>query len=91
MAVQHIGQQPPARSRSHRAAWVTVGLVTVVHLARDRRVQAVAVAWAIGLAALGRLGRDNQRRTLARLAAWDRRITQRVQRDAQRVRREIED
>jgi hypothetical protein len=84
-------RKPPASSRSHRAAWTAVGLGMAIHLARDRRVQATVVAWGIGLAVLRRLGMENQQRTLARLAAWDKRVTQRVQRDAQHVRREIRD
>jgi hypothetical protein len=84
-------QNPPARSGQHRAIWAGVGLATVMHVLRDRRTQAMLVTWGIGLAALARMGRDNQQRTLARLAAWDKRLTQRVQRDTQHYRREIQD
>ena len=83
-------QKPRASSRSYRAAWATVGLGMAIQLVRDRRVQATVVAWGIGLAVLGRLGQENRRRTLARLVAWDRWVTQRVQGDAQHVRRQIE-
>ena len=84
-------QNPPARSRSYRAAWATVGVATVIRLVRDRRVQATVVAWGIGLAVLGQLSQDNRRRTLARLSAWDKRITERAQRQAQHVKREIKE
>jgi hypothetical protein len=82
---------PPASSGQHRGIWAGAALATVVHVLRDRRTQARLISWGIALAALGRLGRDNQQRTLARLAAWDRRVTGRLQRETQHYRREISD
>jgi hypothetical protein len=82
---------PPASSRQHRAIWAGAAVATVLHVLRDRRTQARLVAWGIALAALAGLGRDNQQRTLARLAAWDRRVTGRLQRETQHYRRELSD
>lgn len=96
MAVQRIahpgtgegktgGQQPGARRpaaapRHGRAIWVGVELATAARALRDPRLQARLVTWAIGLAALARLARDNQNRNFARLAAWDRRLSDRSRR-----------
>jgi hypothetical protein len=44
-----------------------------VRLARDRRTYEHVIVVAIGLAAAASLARDNQSRSLARLAAWDKR------------------
>jgi hypothetical protein len=52
---------------------VVIGLAAAVRLARDRRTYEHVIVVAIGLAAAASLARDNQSRSLARLAAWDKR------------------
>jgi len=72
------GYAAPARQSraadSHRLSIVVViGLAAAVRLARDRRTYEHVIVVAIGLAAAVSLARDNQSRSLARLAAWDKR------------------
>jgi hypothetical protein len=52
---------------------VVIGLAAAARLARDRRTYERVIVVAIGLAAVARMARDNQSRSLARLAAWDKR------------------
>lgn len=73
-------RKPPARRRQRRAIWAGVELATAIHAFRDRRLQVMVVTWAVGLAALAGLARDNQNRAFARLAAWDRRLRERYSR-----------
>jgi hypothetical protein len=52
---------------------LAVGLATVASLPRNPGFRAGVITIAIGLAALAGLGRENQARSFARLAAWDKR------------------
>lgn len=62
-----------AAERRRRAVLFAAMLVALGRLPRDRRFQEHAITLAIVVAAVASLGRENQARTLARLAAWDRR------------------
>ncbi|HEY3953266.1 MAG TPA: hypothetical protein VGM53_07815 [Streptosporangiaceae bacterium] len=77
---QASSRNPPARRRQQRAIWAGVELATAVHALRDRRLQVTVITWAVGLAALAGLARENRNRTFARLAAWDRRLSERYSR-----------
>jgi hypothetical protein len=77
--------KPSAVTPQRRAIWVMIGLATAVHALRDRRLQETVLAGIIGLAAIAALARSNQDRAFARLAAWDRRLSGRYQREAQRL------
>ena len=57
-----------------------IGLGAVAIILRSRRLHELVIVGVIGLAALARLSRENQARTLARVAAWDKRRNLRDQR-----------
>lgn len=50
---------------------LTVGLGVVAHVLRSPRFHELVIVGVIGLAAVAGLSRENQVRTLARVAAWD--------------------
>ncbi len=58
-----------AVARNHRRVMLMIGL----GLLRSRPVVELAITGGITLAALASLARENQARTRARLAAWDKR------------------
>jgi hypothetical protein len=62
-----------AADRRRRAVLFAAVLVALARVPRNRRFQEHAITLAIGLAAAAAIGRENQARTLARLAAWDQR------------------
>jgi hypothetical protein len=66
------------------------GLATVVHMRRSRRFYQRVITVAIALGALKPIGQENQASTMARLAAWDKRQIQRLERKAQRQGQVIE-
>jgi hypothetical protein len=76
--------------RDHRAAWRLIGLAVLGHMLRSRRFYERAAFTAIALAALGRLSQENRARTLARLAAWNKRQFQLLEREAGREARRLE-
>jgi hypothetical protein len=84
------GRRPRAASADHRAAMHMVGLATVVHMRRSRRFYQRVITVAIALGALKPIGQENQASTMARLAAWDKRQIQRLERKAQRQGQVIE-
>ena len=51
---------------------------------RSRRLYERVLVGAIVAAALARMGKEDERRTLARLAVWDAREIQRMEREAKR-------
>ena len=69
-------RQSRAAARNHRSVMLLIGLGFL----RSRLVVELAIAGAVGLAALAGLARENQARTRARLAAWDKRQNLRHQR-----------
>jgi hypothetical protein len=84
------GRRPRAASADHRSAMRMVALAPEVHMRRSRRrfyQRVITVAIAPG--ALRRIGQENQASTMARLAAWDKRQIQRLERKAKRQGRVI--
>lgn len=70
-------------------AWRLIRLALLGRMLRSRRVyHAVAVA-AIGLVAATRIARENRASAFARLAAWDKRQAQRLERKAKQQRRAV--
>ena len=72
-----------SRSDHHAALWL-VGLAMVGRVLRSRRLYERVLVGAIVAAALARMGKEDERRTLARLEAWDAREIQRMEREAKR-------
>jgi hypothetical protein len=66
-----------------------VALATVVHMLRSRRFYQRVITGAVAVGALRRIGQENQASTMARLAAWDKRQVQRLERQAKRRGRAI--
>jgi hypothetical protein len=59
-----------------------VALAVVVHMLRSRRFYMRVITVVVALRALGQIGQENQASTRARLAAWDKRQVQRLERKA---------
>jgi hypothetical protein len=59
-----------------------IALATVGHMLRSRRFYQRLVTIAVVVRALGQIGQENQASTMARLAAWDKRQVERVERKA---------
>jgi hypothetical protein len=59
-----------------------IALAAVAHMLRSRRFYERVGTVAVALAALGQIGQENQADTRARLAAWDKRQIQRLERKA---------
>ena len=66
-----------------------LALATVVHVLRSRRFYQRVITVAVALGALRQIGREDQASTMARLAAWDKRQVQRMERKAKRQGRVI--
>jgi len=74
---------PPRGARAdHRSAIRMIALATVVHMLRSRRFYARVITVVVAVRALGQIGKENQASTTARLAAWDKRQLQRLERKA---------
>ena len=73
-----VARQSRAARRRQRAVWLRIGL----GILRSRPFHERVVLVIIGVAAIARIARDSQAGALARLAAWDRRQRQRLQRKA---------
>jgi regulator of protease activity HflC (stomatin/prohibitin superfamily) len=61
-----------------------VGLAVLGHMLRSRRFYERVAVGAIVLAALARIGQENRASTFARLAAWNKRQAQFLERQAER-------
>lgn len=72
--------QSRAADGQRRVVMLMIGLGAVANLVRSRRFHEMVIVGVIGLAALARMSRENQARTLARVAAWDERRNLRDQR-----------
>jgi hypothetical protein len=70
------------RSGQDRAAMRLTRLALLGHMLRSRSFYERVAFAAIVLAALGKLGQENQARNVARLAAWNKRQVQRLERKA---------
>lgn len=76
------GRRPQVPGRDDRAGMRLTRLALLGHMLRSRGFYERVVFAAIVLAALGKLGQENQARNLARLAAWNKRQVQRLERKA---------
>ena len=59
-----------------------IALAAVGHMLRSRRFYERVGTVAVAVAALGQIGQQNEASTRARLAAWDKRQVQRIERKA---------
>jgi hypothetical protein len=77
---------PARRARAagggQRTAMRVIVLATLVHMLRSRRFYARVITVVVAVRALGQIGKENEASTMARLAAWDKRQVERVQRKA---------
>jgi hypothetical protein len=76
------GRRPQVPGRDDRAGMRLTRLALLGHMLRSRGFYERVVFAAIVLVALGKLGQENQARNLARLAAWNKRQVQRLERKA---------
>ena len=80
---------PPTRGFDQRMTTRLVWLALVQHMLRSRRFyERVAVA-VIALRALSQLGQENRASTMARLAAWNKREMERLERKAKQPARAV--
>lgn len=63
--------QSRAASGQRQVIMLTIGLGVVANVLRSPRFRELVIVGVIGLAAVARPSRENQARTLARVAAWD--------------------
>ena len=59
-----------------------IALATLAHILRSRRFYARVITVVVAVRALGQIGQENQASTVARLAAWDKRQVERLERKA---------
>jgi hypothetical protein len=76
------GRRPQVPGRDDRAGMRLTRLALLGHMLRSRGFYERVVFAAIVLVALGKLGQENQARNFARLAAWNKRQVQRLERKA---------
>jgi hypothetical protein len=82
MSNQDAGRRPQVPGRDGRTAARLTSLALLGHMLRSRSFYERVAFAAIVLAALAKLGQENQARNLARLAAWNKRQVQRLERKA---------
>ncbi len=82
-------QQSQASGFGTWAALRVIGLAMLGQLLRSRRFYERVAVGAIVLAALARISRENRAGMLARLAAWNKREAQRLERQAERQGRRL--
>jgi hypothetical protein len=73
-----------------RLALRLIGLALLAHVLRSRRFYERMATGAIVLAALRGIGQENRASTLARLAAWNKKQVQHIERQAERQAQHIE-
>ena len=80
------GQAPRSRTsgRDDHVTWGLISLAMLDHMLRSRRFYAGVASAAVGLAALSSLGQENRSRAFNRLAAWNKRQIQTLERKAER-------
>ena len=76
--------RPRASGLDTKMAWGVIGLGLVNHMLRSPRFYATVAVTAIALGSLRQIGQQNAAGTMARLAAWNQREKQRLERKAQR-------
>ena len=82
--------QPGDSGSDARVALGLVGLGVVGHVLRSRRFYERAIIGAIVLGALRGLGQENRASAFERLAAWNKRQVQFLEREAERQARRLE-
>ncbi len=82
--------QPGDSGSTGKAALGLVGLGVVGHVLRSRRFYERVIVGAIVLGALRGLGQENRASTFERLAAWNKRQVQLLERKAKRETRRLE-
>ena len=76
------GRRPQVPSRDDRAAARLTRLALLGHMLRSRSFYERMAFAAIVVVALARLGQENQAKNFARLAAWNKRQIERLERKA---------
>ena len=82
--------QPGDSGFDGKAALGLVGLGVVGHVLRSRRFCEQVIVGVIVLGALRRLGQENRASTFERVAAWNKRQVQRLERQAERQARRLD-
>jgi hypothetical protein len=77
---EKLARRLPGASHPHHVVMAAMALGAAAHLARDRRNLQHVIMIMIVIAAAEGLARASQGRSLARLAAWDKRQSAREQR-----------
>jgi hypothetical protein len=83
-------RSPQTSSPDNQSAVRLVGLAVLIHMLRSRRFYERVAVGAIVLAALRGLGQENQAITFERLAAWNRRQVQLLERTTIRRARRLD-
>ena len=81
--------RPRASSLDTKMTWGLVGLGLVGHMLRSRRFYETVAVTAIAVGSLRQIGQQNGANMMARLAAWNQREMQRMERQAQRQARGV--
>jgi hypothetical protein len=81
--------RPGASGLDTKMTWGLVGLGLVSHMLRSPRFYETVAVAAIAVRALRQIGQQDQASMTARLAAWDQRQRQRLERKAQRQARAV--
>ena len=81
--------RPGAPGLDTKTAWGLVGLGLVGHMLRSPRFYETVAVTAIAVGSLRQIGQQNQASMTARLAAWNQREMQRLERKAQRQARGV--
>ena len=77
-------RRPGASGLDTKMAWGLIGLGLVGQVLRSRRFYETVAVTAIAVGSLRQIGQQNQANMTARLAAWNQREKQRLERRAQR-------
>src|SRR5580700_2676432 len=77
-----LASKPPDASRRQKAVLAAIGVTAAARIVRNRRTYERMILLAIVLAAAAGIARASQLRSMARLAAWDKRQTLAEQRRA---------
>jgi hypothetical protein len=76
---------PTRRGRQRSMIMVWIGLGTVYRLLRNHRFHIFAVTAVIGVAAISRVAKENQARSMERLVAWAKKQDQRLEHKVKHV------
>ena len=82
--------RPRTSSPDNKSAVRLLGLAVLIHMLRSRRFYERVVVGAIAVAALRALGRENRASSFERLAAWNKRQVQLLERRTKRHTRHLE-